>query len=79
MNVLVIAPHPDDETLGCGGALLKHIAAGITFVHRTGGFGEKRLPETMGSGACVFDYDGESGLTGRRPFAEAPRCGPPRT
>jgi N-acetylglucosamine malate deacetylase 1 len=26
--VLVIAPHPDDETLGCGGALLRHIAEG---------------------------------------------------
>ena len=23
MNVLVISPHPDDETLGAGGALLK--------------------------------------------------------
>lgn len=23
-NVIVIAPHPDDETLGCGGALLRH-------------------------------------------------------
>jgi N-acetylglucosamine malate deacetylase 1 len=28
MRVLVIAPHPDDETLGCGGTLLKHISAG---------------------------------------------------
>jgi len=28
MKILVIAPHPDDETLGCGGALLRHQAEG---------------------------------------------------
>lgn len=27
-KVLAIAPHPDDETLGCGGALLRHVEAG---------------------------------------------------
>jgi LmbE family N-acetylglucosaminyl deacetylase len=27
-NVLVLSAHPDDETLGCGGTLLKHRAAG---------------------------------------------------
>lgn len=27
-RVLCIAPHPDDETLGCGGTLLKHKAQG---------------------------------------------------
>ena len=27
-TILVIAPHPDDETLGCGGTLLRHIDEG---------------------------------------------------
>jgi LmbE family N-acetylglucosaminyl deacetylase len=27
-KILVIAPHPDDETLGCGGTLLRHYAEG---------------------------------------------------
>lgn len=28
MNVLIIAPHPDDEILGCGGTIAKHAAEG---------------------------------------------------
>ena len=27
-TILVIAPHPDDETLGCGGTILRHIEEG---------------------------------------------------
>jgi len=27
-DILVIAPHPDDESLGCGGTLLKHLDCG---------------------------------------------------
>lgn len=33
--------------------------AGIDFVHHTGAFGEKYLPETLGGGAGFFDYDGD--------------------
>ena len=34
-------------------------AAGIHFRHNNGAFGSKYLPETMGSGVCVIDYDGD--------------------
>jgi hypothetical protein len=32
-------------------------AAGIHFRHNNGAYGKKYLPETMGSGVCVIDYD----------------------
>jgi hypothetical protein len=34
-------------------------AAGIHFVHNTGGFGQKWLPETMGPGVAFIDYDND--------------------
>jgi enediyne biosynthesis protein E4 len=34
-------------------------AAGIRFTHTNGAFGQKYLPETMGSGAIVFDADND--------------------
>lgn len=38
-RVLVLAPHMDDEVLGCGGTLVKHVAAGdrVTIVYMTDG------------------------------------------
>jgi N-acetylglucosamine malate deacetylase 1 len=47
MNILVIAPHPDDETIGCGGALARHAAKAdrITVAFLTSGeLGLKALP-----------------------------------
>lgn len=34
-------------------------SAGITFVHRSGAYGDKLLPETMGGGAAFLDYDND--------------------
>lgn len=34
-------------------------AAGIRFTHQNGAFGRKWFPETNGSGAAIFDYDGD--------------------
>lgn len=34
-------------------------SAGIGFVHETGAFGQKWMPETMGSGGGFLDYDGD--------------------
>jgi hypothetical protein len=33
--------------------------SGVTFVHHNGAYGEKLLPETMGGGVAIVDYDGD--------------------
>ena len=35
------------------------LAAGIDFVHETGAYGERLLPETMGGGVAFLDYDND--------------------
>jgi len=37
-------------------------AAGIEFLHNSGAFGAKRLPETMGPGCAFLDYDADGWL-----------------
>lgn len=50
MNILVIAPHPDDETLGCGGTLYRHKQEGdklywgiVTGISKESGWSESAV------------------------------------
>jgi LmbE family N-acetylglucosaminyl deacetylase len=51
-KIMVIAPHPDDETLGCGGTLMRHISEGdevywliCTTITEAQGFAKERIEE----------------------------------
>lgn len=52
-RVLVIAPHPDDEVIGCGGVLLKHICSGdevrVCYITSTVSEGCNRKEEALQS------------------------------
>lgn len=53
--VVILAPHPDDETLGCGGTLLRHREAGdeVHVVCATDGRRSRALPVTSPAMARV--------------------------
>ncbi len=49
-KIIIVAPHPDDETLGCGGTLLRHKAEGdeihwliMTTITEQAGFNKERI------------------------------------
>lgn len=49
-KILIVAPHADDESLGCGGTILRHISEGdevhwllVTGMSESSGFSEKQI------------------------------------
>jgi len=66
-TILVIAPHPDDETLGCGGTLLRHKAQSdsihwliMTSMSEKGGYSSKNIKQRsteINSVADAYSFD----------------------
>lgn len=59
------APNPSPEpTTRWGNQWFEEVTlrSGVDFLHETGPSGRYRLPEQMGSGAALFDYDGDGRL-----------------
>jgi LmbE family N-acetylglucosaminyl deacetylase len=62
-KIIVIAPHPDDETLGCGGTLLRHIGEGdevnwliATEMQSVIGFSDEQINRRMDQIQEVANY-----------------------
>lgn len=65
-KIIVIAPHPDDETLGCGGALLKHKSRGdeihwliVTTINTSLGYPEDKIQkraEEINRVSMAYDF-----------------------
>lgn len=65
MSILVIAPHPDDETLGAGGTLLRAVQSGedvhwliVTAMHEDDGFQRQAIERRRTEIAAVADAYG---------------------
>lgn len=62
MTVLIISVHPDDEALGCGGAILRHAAAGdeIYWVVVTQGYEPRWSSEVLATKAAEVQRVGDA-------------------
>lgn len=56
-TVVVLAPHMDDEVIGCGGSLAHHVASGaqVTAIFFTDGRDGGRIPDALADGIASRD------------------------
>jgi hypothetical protein len=61
LRIIPAAPAANPATIPAPGIHFVDIThqAGINFVHNTGAFGKRYLPETMGAGCAFIDYDND--------------------
>ena len=62
-SVLVVSPHPDDDVIGCGGAVIHHVEAGdaIMTVYLTSGEGGMPVPEDPAERGLIREAEGRAG------------------
>ena len=56
MKILVIAPHPDDEVLGCGGTIVKLVALGysVSVLYLSSGDKDQKAREKEAVNVCKY-------------------------
>lgn len=74
-SVLVVAAHPDDEALGCGGAMARHAAGGdsVTVVFVADGVSARAFPNDAMLDAALREREAAAAAAARVLGAQVPR------